>query len=118
MFSRSDGAIAIGIASLTALFIGVGLLLSAASEELPSSTHGLTPQNHQSPIDLNHASMVELMELPGIGPVLAERIVRFRLLHGPFHSVEQLLDIQGIGPQTLERLRPWLRLCTLPPCDF
>ena len=111
MFSRSDGAVVIGVASLAALILGVSLWLSPTSWQFPE-------QNNPSPIDLNHASMADLMELSGIGPVLAERIVQYRRLNGPFQSLEQLLDVQGIGSQTLERLRPRLRICALPSCDF
>lgn len=57
------------------------------------------------PLDLNRATAKELQELPGIGPVLAMRIVSWREAHGPFRRVEDLLAVPGIGPKTLERLR-------------
>lgn len=57
------------------------------------------------PLDLNRASAAELEKLPGIGPVLAQRIVEWRETHGPFKSVEDLLAIPGIGAKTLEKLR-------------
>jgi competence protein ComEA len=60
-------------------------------------------------LDLNTASAAELDALPGIGPVLAARIVEHRLRQGPFRSVDELLGVPGIGPRLLERLRPWLR---------
>jgi len=56
------------------------------------------------PLDLNRADVEDLMTLPGIGPVLAERIVMHREEHGPFEAVDCLLDVDGIGPATLERL--------------
>lgn len=59
-------------------------------------------------IDLNQASWVELMQLPGIGQTLAERILEHRDQHGPFQSVDDLDNVKGIGPKTLEKLRPWL----------
>jgi competence protein ComEA len=62
-----------------------------------------------SGVDLNRASAAELDRLPGIGPVLAARIVLHRSQHGPFHSVGELLAVPGIGPRLLERLRPWVR---------
>jgi competence protein ComEA len=49
-------------------------------------------------VDLNTASAGQLDELPGIGPVLAERIVAHRTAHGPFTTVDQLDDVPGIGP--------------------
>lgn len=57
-------------------------------------------------VDINRASAEELDGLPGIGPVLARRIVEFRERHGPFALVEDLLEVPGIGPRILERLRP------------
>ena len=62
------------------------------------------------PIDPNQASVEELDALPGIGPVLASRIIEHRRRHGDFVQAEDLLAVQGIGPRLLERLRPWLAL--------
>lgn len=56
------------------------------------------------PLDLNRASAEELEKLPGIGPVLARRIVEWREAHGPFQSLQDLLNVPGIGPKTLEKL--------------
>ena len=61
------------------------------------------------PLDLDSASAADLDRLPGIGPVLAARIVEHRRVHGRFHHVDELLLVHGIGPRLLERLRPWLR---------
>lgn len=56
-------------------------------------------------VDLNAADTVALEQLPGIGPVLAQRIVAHRDRHGPFHRLEDLLQVEGIGPRLLDRLR-------------
>ena len=63
----------------------------------------------RAPLDLNAATAAELDALPGIGPVLAARIVEHRRQHGAFRSVEELLSVPGIGPRLLARLRPALR---------
>jgi competence protein ComEA len=57
------------------------------------------------PVHLNTASVAELDELPGIGPVTAQKIVDFREQHGAFSSVEDLDAIPGIGPAKVEQLR-------------
>jgi competence protein ComEA len=62
------------------------------------------------PLDLNAATQTGLDALPGIGPVLAERIVAWRTQHGRFTAVEELAEVPGIGPKALERLRPLVRV--------
>ncbi len=59
-------------------------------------------------LNINYASMEELMTLKGIGPVLAERIIQYRIRYGDFKSVDELIKIKGIGPKTLEKLRPYV----------
>ncbi len=57
------------------------------------------------PIQLNRATAAELDELPGIGPVIAQRIVDYRETKGPFQTVEDLLDVPGIGEAKLASIR-------------
>lgn len=61
-------------------------------------------------VDVNAAGAAELQTLPGIGPVLAERIVAWREAHGPFASVDALLDVSGIGPAVLGQIRDLVRV--------
>ena len=58
-----------------------------------------------APVDLNAADATALDALPGIGPVLAERIVSHREEVGPFGSVEDLESVRGIGPSLLSAVR-------------
>ena len=55
-------------------------------------------------LDLNRATAAELDALPGIGPVLAARIVAHREQHGPFLSPEELMAVRGIGPRSFHRI--------------
>jgi competence protein ComEA len=57
-------------------------------------------------IDLNTATVAELDALPGVGPVLAQRIVAYREQHGGFRSVDELKDVTGIGEATFVELEP------------
>lgn len=56
-------------------------------------------------VSLAIATIEQLDELPGIGPVTAQKIVDWRTSHGPFRSVEDLDDVPGIGPARVEQLR-------------
>ena len=57
-------------------------------------------------ININTATLQELQNLPGVGPVLAQNIVSFRETHGNFSSVDELIHVSRVGAATLERLRP------------
>jgi competence protein ComEA len=57
------------------------------------------------PVNLNTATATDLDALPGIGPVLAQRIVDYRERQGRFTTVEQLDDVPGIGPAIYDQLK-------------
>ena len=59
-------------------------------------------------VDVNRADWPELIQLPGIGPTLAQRLIDEREQNGAFREVEDLSRVGGIGPRTLERIRPYL----------
>ena len=59
------------------------------------------------PVNINTASKRELEALPGIGEVLAQRILDYRKANGSFQSVDELVKVKGIGEKTLEKLRPY-----------
>ncbi|HST84782.1 MAG TPA: helix-hairpin-helix domain-containing protein [Kineosporiaceae bacterium] len=63
-----------------------------------------------APVDLNTATVAELDALPGVGPVIAGRIVAWRQENGRFASVDDLAEVQGIGEATLAKLRPLVRV--------
>jgi len=57
------------------------------------------------PVDLNTASQEELETLPGVGPVIAQRIIEYRQTNGPFQTIEDIQKVQGIGPKTFEKMQ-------------
>ena len=59
-------------------------------------------------VNINLATDSQLQTIPGIGPVLAGRIVEYRAVYGPFSSVEELVNVKGIGEKTLEKMRPYI----------
>jgi competence protein ComEA len=56
-------------------------------------------------VSLATATAEQLDELPGVGPVTAQKILDYRTEHGPFRSVDDLDDVPGIGPTRVEQLR-------------
>ncbi len=62
------------------------------------------------PVDVNTASLSELEAIPGIGHVMAQRIVK----HRPYGAVDDLLRVPGIGPATLKKIRPYVTVGGTP----
>lgn len=57
------------------------------------------------PIDINTATLQELMALPGIGEVLGQRIIDHRAEHGPFETVEGVMEVYGISDKRYEDIK-------------
>lgn len=91
---------------------GAGVPPAAAPS--PAGDAAPAPRSADGPagpvVDLNLAGARELETLPGVGPVLAARIVAHRARVGAFRHPEELRAVRGIGPRLLERLRPRVRV--------
>jgi competence protein ComEA len=83
--------------------VAVGVSGAAAAAGPPGT--GAASGAASGPIDLNTATVQQLDTLPGVGPVLAQRIVDWRTEHGRFDSVDQLQEVSGIGPSRLADIR-------------
>ena len=76
-----------------------------------TSDAGASPTGEEPlSVNLNTASVEELVELPGIGETLAGRIVEYREENGPFLRTDQVMVVFGIGPGTYEKLRRYVRV--------
>ncbi len=70
-------------------------------------------KGEQTPrINLNTATFAQLDNLPGIGPVIAERILELREKSGPFKRIEDLMNIQGIGEKKFLKLKDLITVKT------
>lgn len=70
---------------------------TAAAETVPEETVSF-------PVNINTADADTLTSLPGIGQVLAERIVAYRRQNGPFRAVEEIMKVEGIGEKKAEAI--------------
>ena len=66
---------------------------------------GVTASAEPGPLNLNSATLAQLDALPGVGPVLAQRIIDFRTKRGGFKQVDELRQVDGIGEETFARLK-------------
>jgi len=69
---------------------------------------GQTGESTAFVVDLNDGTSAELEHLPGIGAVLAERIVAHRVSHGAFRQIEDLILVPGIGEKRFQQVRPFV----------
>lgn len=75
-----------------------------ASPATPPATK-LTDSGNDTRVNLNAATLDELVALPGIGPALAQRILDYRAQHGAFKSIEELKNVKGIGDAIFDELK-------------
>lgn len=92
--------------------VAVGVRASRDSVPASPASGGMASDAGQAPalLDLNAATATELEALPGIGPVLAQRIVQWRIDNGRFTDVEVLGEVSGIGDALMAQLRPLVRV--------
>jgi comEA protein len=66
------------------------------------------------PVNINSATSEELQQVPGIGPVTADKILQMRKSYGAFKSVDDLLAVKGLGKKRLEKMRKYLTVSKAP----
>ncbi len=101
---RGDMTAALALTALLCL-AAPGPDAASAPSRAPPASHARTST---APLDANVASAAELATLPGIGPVIAERIVAARAQRGFTSTSDLARRVRGVGPRTLERIGPRL----------
>ncbi len=103
------------VAALITLLVPLLTLCLSACATLPrQASSGLQLSNHAPRVEsavtvnINHASAGELEELPGIGKVIAERIIAHRKQYGPFRRAEHLMMVRGISDRKFREMRPMI----------
>jgi len=94
--TRKLGPLAVALAA-TALLMATPAAAAGAGAD--------ARQEESATVDINTATVEELMSVPGIGQSIAQRIAEFREKNGPFKTVDDLLKVQGIGEKSLARIR-------------
>lgn len=96
--------IVVGLSPVPGQPMGMASSIVAAGQ-VPAGGAGTKPPGGSGRVNLNTATESELDALPGVGPVMAASIVRWRTEHGKFTSIDQLAEVDGIGPSRLDKLR-------------
>jgi competence protein ComEA len=84
---------------------GQQIVVPSRRDAAVAAAGGTGPSALGSRVHLNSATLEQLDELPGIGPITAQKILDYRTEHGAFGSVDELDAVPGIGPATLAELR-------------
>ena len=93
------------ICIMTGVFIGrttsSNYYMTTPSTETPrQATSGL--------LDINTATVADLTDLPGIGEVIAQRILDYRNQNGPFTSIDDLVLVEGVGEKRMDAIREFI----------
>ncbi len=91
---------------LIALFIAMPASFTMAS----SKSKEVKSQVVTEKININSAGEEQLREVPGIGPVTAVKIIKYREANGNFSKLDDLLEVKGIGAATLKKMKPYISL--------
>lgn len=92
------------------LMLSIPASMQTAPAETAAPTQGTEEETEpvRFPLNINTASAGELQALPGIGEVLAGRILAYREENGGFSAVEELMNVEGIGQRRMEEILDYI----------
>lgn len=105
--SGTQGQLTVTSSGLSAP-VSAALPEQSAQERADEDTTTGLPAAEPVPIDLNRADAAQLQTLPGIGEVLAGRILAYREEHGAFRLTEELMDVRGIGETIFAQIKDYI----------
>lgn len=79
-----------------------------ASQNINENNQSQNSATQNDKININQAESSKLQEIPGIGPVTANKIISYRMEHGLFRKLEDLKKVSGIGDKTFEKMQPFI----------
>ena len=100
---------------LLGIFIGRNYLSGTNLNIQDGQTPSTSPTGQSEPlgdgkIDINNATVVQLDMLPGIGEVIAQRIIDYREENGPFTKIEDIKNVSGIGDKKFEQIKEYIKV--------
>ena len=100
----------ISLALVLGMFVGKNLQSGYAMLPVNSADAADHFEAQDYRLDINSATKVQLMELPGIGEQIAERIIDYRMENGPYSATDDLLNVEGIGQKKLLEIEALIRV--------
>jgi competence protein ComEA len=82
--------------------------------EMPDEDPPESTSDPRYPININTATQSELESLPGIGSVIAQRIIEYRLEFGPFKKIEEIKAVNGIGDAKFDQVKDYITISQTP----
>lgn len=79
-------------------------------EQITAGSENRNPPDDVGKIDLNTATLQQLLLIPGIGPTLAQRILDYRDTVGRFEDIQQITEVKGIGEKTFEAMKDYIKV--------
>jgi len=92
---------------LAAIVLAISLIVRTL-DSVPEDQSPAISRRPEFKLDVNSATVAQLVSIPRVGPKMARRIAQYRNQHGHLDSLDQLLEVDGVGPATLETLSVYL----------